>query len=86
MDECDQAFYELTVSQRNLAWYQLEKAESRIAALEGHLAKYREATRTVLEREGYEWYWQETWNYGGYEWHSVDIENVLEEIEKELNR
>lgn len=53
MNDVDQAFYDLTVAQRNAAWYEIEKLKSRLAAIEGHLAKYEDAIMKEIDEGTY---------------------------------
>ena len=83
MDEIDQAFYDLVVAQRNSAWHENEKLLSRLAAIEGHIAKFMKATETVLDR-----YDINTTKiiWGNPFREDTSTEEVLAEIEQELNK
>lgn len=50
-----EAFYDLTVAQRNAAWAEVETLKSRLAAIEGHIAKYETAVRTAIDEQSWEY-------------------------------
>ena len=83
MDEIDQAFYDLVVAQRNAAWHENEKLLSRLAAIDGHIAKFMKATETVLERYDHS---VTTVCLGNPFREDTSTEEVLLEIEQELNK
>lgn len=75
--------FDTAIQQRNTAWDEFEAFKSRIVALEGHLAKYRQATETVLDR--YDIGTSECIR-GNYFTESTDVETVLDEIDQELSK
>lgn len=81
----DQAFYDLTVQQRNAAWAEVEVLKSRLAAHEGHLDKFKAAVGTTLD-DYYAYGGREGCSCHGYEYYiDIDPDEFWATVERHLN-
>lgn len=75
------ALFDLVAEQRNRAWERVAEVESRLAAVEGHIAKYEAAIRKVVDEDG-SFYTYEA--YGGFNYPTLYADDLLAMINKEL--